>query len=86
MLIRGRSLTISAIEELDHSDAPEGKTKLLQALIGWESIEAHMAARGKSEFPELIKPVRVLTIPSQPGQHGKHMFHVKLQKFETEEI
>jgi hypothetical protein len=64
-----------AIEEQDHSDAPEGKTKLLQALIGWSSVEEHMRAREKSEFPTVIKPIRDLTIPAQ---QGKAMFHVKL--------
>lgn len=67
-------LTISVIEEQDHSDAPEGKTKLLHLLLGWKSVEEHMKAREQEQFPVLIQPIRALTIPAPPG---KTVFHVK---------
>lgn len=51
--------------------------KLLQALIGWQSVEDHTAATKREEFGPLVQPIRGQIIPAQEGQG---MFHVKLHK------
>jgi hypothetical protein len=65
----------SVLEELDNPNAPQGKTTLLQGILGWHSIDDHMELRDTSEFKELITPVRSAVVTPVPG---KGMFHVKL--------
>ena len=66
---------MTALEEIDNPNASDGKTTLLQALLGWPSVDDHMAARESSEFKELVTPIRSAIVPPASG---KGMFHVKL--------
>ncbi|KPI39511.1 uncharacterized protein AB675_5203 [Cyphellophora attinorum] len=62
----------------DDVESSEGKkVTALQALLGWESVEQHMALRNKPEFAEVVKPVRAI---QAKGRDDMGMFHAKLRK------
>ena len=65
-----------ALEELDNPNAPDGKTALMQALLGWPSVDDHMAVRDDPKFGELVGPLRSSVVPPVAGSG---MFHVKLR-------
>ena len=72
-------LTLAAMEEQDHAEASGGKAKVLQGLLGWESLEQHMKARESSDFGPYIGPIRDMTLPRLEGRTYSPVFHVKLQ-------
>ncbi|KAL8701467.1 MAG: hypothetical protein Q9201_004888 [Fulgogasparrea decipioides] len=45
------------IEELEHKEV-EGKTKVWQSCIGWQSVEAHMAFRETQDFKDNVHLMR----------------------------
>jgi hypothetical protein len=62
----------------DDVESSEGKkVTAQQALLGWESVEQHMALRNKPEFAEVVKPVRAI---QAKGRDDMGMFHAKLRK------
>ena len=67
------------MEEQDHKDASGGKSKVLQGLLGWESVEQHMKARDSGDFGPLIGPIRDMALPRLEGKTYSPVFHVKLQ-------
>lgn len=70
-----------AIEEVE---ASEGKVSVLQAIIGWENVDAHMKARALEQFKDVVAPVRKVCVAPREGMA---MFHAGLKKqVEVEKI
>lgn len=60
------------VEELDHPKV-EGKAKLWQSLIGWESVDAHMAFRETEAFKSNVHLMR------PDGNKASTMHHVRFE-------
>lgn len=61
-----------AVEELDHPKV-EGKARLWQSLIGWDSVDAHMAFRETDAFKESVHLMRPETLKAST------LYHVSFQ-------
>ncbi|RMZ83057.1 hypothetical protein DV738_g1339, partial [Chaetothyriales sp. CBS 135597] len=46
------------IEDLDNPNTPDGKSKALLALIGWQTVEDHLAAQETSSYKDLLEPLK----------------------------
>jgi hypothetical protein len=67
---------VKALEDFNNDKAPQGKTNVLQGMLGWNSVDDHMAAREADKFKELVAPIRSSIVP--PTTHLT-MFHAKLR-------
>lgn len=61
------------VEELEHPKV-EGKVRLWQSLIGWDSVEAHLAFRETDAFKDNVHLMRL------EFTKAASMHHVKFQK------
>jgi len=68
------------VEDIKHDQGTAEKAVGLSALLGWESVEAHMRNRDDEGFMALIKTVRGLALTPTTGYTGTTMFHAKLRK------
>ncbi|GAD93609.1 conserved hypothetical protein [Paecilomyces variotii No. 5] len=62
---------------VDHASSPSGKALVHMLAVGWESVEAHKAARETQVFADVIKPLREKMLPPPKGVE---MRHAKLNK------
>ncbi|RMD43984.1 hypothetical protein DV735_g1140, partial [Chaetothyriales sp. CBS 134920] len=60
------------IEDLENPNTSDGKSRALLSLIGWPTVDDHLAARETSTFKELIAPIRASLVTPAAGQG---MFH-----------
>ncbi len=60
------------VEKLDH-EGIKGKAKALTGVIGWESVEAHVAFTSHPSFKENVGLMR-------EGVEGSEMHHVKFEE------
>ncbi|KAB8235231.1 hypothetical protein ETB97_009507 [Aspergillus alliaceus] len=78
---RPKSWAMAQVERpgtLEHDKSPSGLVFLLFLAVGWESVEAHEAARETGEFKRTITPIREKAIPSVPPLRMKHVSFRKI--------
>ncbi|KAI9926738.1 hypothetical protein ASPWEDRAFT_120319 [Aspergillus wentii DTO 134E9] len=63
---------------LEHKGSPSGHATVHVLAVGWESVEAHRAARETKEFAESIKPIRQRALALAQGLGMKHVTFRKL--------
>ncbi|GAQ07071.1 hypothetical protein ALT_4392 [Aspergillus lentulus] len=61
-----------------HPKSPSGEAFVYLLAVGWESVDAHMAARETKEFEESIKPIREKMLPAVEGLGMKHVSFKKI--------
>ncbi|KAH2990101.1 hypothetical protein KXW58_003316 [Aspergillus fumigatus] len=79
------NLRVALTEKLDenrgtfqHPKSPSGEAFVYLLVVGWESVDAHMAARETKEFEESIKPIREKMLPALEGLGMKHVSFKKI--------
>lgn len=79
--IRAQSWSMGYIDRpgtAEHQSSPSGKALVLLMAIGWDSVEAHMAARKTSVFADKIRPIRQRMLPPLEGLEMKHVSFTKI--------
>ncbi|KAE8373734.1 hypothetical protein BDV26DRAFT_284866 [Aspergillus bertholletiae] len=78
---RPKSWAMAQVERpgtLEHEKSPSGQAILHLLAVGWESVDAHKAARETGEFKRTIAPLREKMIPSVPPLGMKHVSFQKI--------
>jgi len=61
-----------------HPNSPSGQVLVQFLAVGWESVDAHKAARETPEFNEAIKPIREKMLPPPKGLEMRHVSFTKI--------
>jgi hypothetical protein len=78
---RPKSWTMAQVHRpgtFQHPKSPSGEAFVYLIAVGWESVDAHMAARKTKEFEESIKPIREKMLPAVQGLGMKHVSFKKI--------
>ncbi|RHZ58527.1 uncharacterized protein CDV56_107449 [Aspergillus thermomutatus] len=78
---RPKSWTMAQIQRpgtFQHSKSPSGEAFVYLLAVGWESVDAHMAARETKEFAESIEPIREKMLSAVQGLEMKHVSFKKI--------
>ncbi|PTU24448.1 hypothetical protein P175DRAFT_0470519 [Aspergillus ochraceoroseus IBT 24754] len=78
---RPKSFSMGQVERpgtFAQEKSPSGEAFVHLLVIGWESVEAHVAAKGTKEFTEAIQPIREKMVSPLQGLGMKHVTFQKV--------
>ncbi|THC95989.1 hypothetical protein EYZ11_004536 [Aspergillus tanneri] len=78
---RPTSWTMGCVERpgtLQHEKSPSGQAFVHLLVVGWDSVEKHMAGKTTEEFTRSIQPIREKMLAPLPGLGMKHVSFQKI--------
>lgn len=63
---------------IQHPNSPSGQVLVQFLAVGWESVDAHRAARETAAFSETIAPIREKMLPPPKGLETRHVSFTKI--------
>lgn len=64
--------------KLDHAHSPSGKATVHFLAVGWDSVDAHLDAKGTAKFSEGVAPLMDKMLAPIPGLEMKHVSFQKV--------